>query len=522
MLRALLLVITILFVGLAAIAQPPRFRESAEPPLADGSVQQAGGQLRATVPTNIDTPVVSIDVVAPPFVPNGKNIDYRLRVANLSAIEARDVVVVYQMPKGGKFVKSDPVAKEDVDKLTLTWELGALAGGARKEIAMTVTPGAEMTEWAHIAKVRFEHGRQGKTKIARPEVSVKVVGPTAVQQHDVVSLRLEVTNTGLMEVRDVVITNNLAKGLAHQYDPSPPGQKQDATKSPTLRTWTIARLGPSEARVFDFRVVAEDAGNHNQTLTSNISNGAKHDTTSLLTVQAPKLELRIDGPTKRGSHQTATYRVTVRNLGNAPLRNVTLTDKVPMGCEVVSVSEGGQNFERDIQWILPQLQPNEAKVVELTVKASGIGQVRHVFAASSRGMREEKEAVTDFIDIAALQMDVNIDPQAVVVGDNVRFVLTVRNLGSAAATRVLPALVLPSSLSYVSAEPTLHQHVDGRIAFEPISIVANGVHKFVVTAKAVRAALPAVVSADLMADQLEAGKLRREESLPISDPRRGP
>ena len=41
----------------------------------------------------------------------------------------------------------------------------------------------------------------------------------------------------------------------------------------------------------------------------------------------------------------ATYRITVRNTGNAALRNVTVTDKVPTGCDVVSMSEGGQNFE---------------------------------------------------------------------------------------------------------------------------------------------------------------------------------
>ena len=518
---ARVLAITLLFaVPVSTLAQP-RYRESPEPPLADGSVQQAGGQVpvRPLVPTNYATPIVVVDVAAPSFIANGKDIDFRLRVENPSAVAATDVYVTYQLPKDGQLVKAEPKEKNEAG--LLTWHLGTLAGGARKEIVLTVKPGPDMAEWNHVAKVRFEHGRQGKTKIAKPEVVAKVTGLTAVQQHDIVPLRLEVTNTGLMEIHDVIVVDDLPAGLVHQYDLLPPGQKSDTKNTPQLRTWNIARLGPNETRFFDYRVVADKAGEHKQRVNVSSSNGAKHEYDSTLTVQAPKLELRIDGPAKRGSHQNATYIVTVRNLGNAALRNVTVSDKLPQGCDVVSASEGGQPFEREIQWILPILQPNESKTLELTTKASGEGRAQHQFAASYRGLREVKEFATTYEHIVALHLEVRVEPQTVVVGDTVRFMLTVRNLGSAPATNVRPALVLPTSLSYVSADPAVHQHSGGRIAFDAISVSANGQHTFTITAKAERAALPAVVSADLTADHLEAGRLRREESVAISDPRPG-
>jgi uncharacterized repeat protein (TIGR01451 family) len=518
--RALVLAVTLhLAASVSALAQP-RYRESPEPPLADGSVQQAGGQIpvRPILPANYATPVVTVDVVAPSFVQNGKDIELKLRVENPAAIAATDVYVSYQLPKGGLLKKAEP--KEKDESGVLTWSIGTLAGGAKKEISLTVAPGPDMTEWNHVAKVRFEHGRQGKTKIARPEVSVKVTGPSTVQQHDIVSLRLEVSNPGLMEIYDVMVADNLPDGLVHQYDAPPPGQPADAKNSPQLRMWTIPRLSPNEVRAFDFRVLADKAGEHNQLITASNGQGAKHDSQSKLKVVAPKLELSVDGPAKRGSHQTATFRVTVRNAGNAPLRNITVSDKIPAGCDVVTASEGGQSFDRDIQWILPILQPNESRVLELTTKVSNAGPVQQIFAASYRGLREQKQVVTNFEQTAALRMEVQPEKQAIIVGDTVRLTITVENFGSAQAFNVRPTVLLPTSLTYVSAEPATHRHDGGRVAFDAGTLAAGGRQTFSIAVKATRAALPAVVTVDLESDQLESGKLRREESVAISDPRR--
>jgi uncharacterized repeat protein (TIGR01451 family) len=519
--RALTLAITLeLVISVSALAQP-RYRESPEPPLADGSVQQTSGQLppRPLASVNFPTPIVIVDISAPSFVPNGKDIELRIHVENTTAIAAADVHVTYQLPKGGQLVKADP--KESDNNGLLTWNIGTLAGSARKDISLTVKPGPDMTDWNHVAKVRFEHGRQGKTKIARPELAAKVLGPSSVQQYDIVPLRLEVSNTGLVEIHDVMVADNLPVGLVHQYEAPLPGLPSEAknTDSPQLRTWTIPRLAPNEVRAFDFRVLADKAGIHTQSITASNDHGAKHESESKLTVQAPKLELKVDGPAKRGSHQTAIFKITVRNSGNAPLRNITVSDKIPAGCEVVSASEGGQSFDRDIQWILPIVQPNESRVLELTTKVASPGQVQQEFAASYRNLRVQKQVTTSFEQTAALRMDVQLEKQAIAVGDAIRMTILVENSGSALASNVRPTLILPASLEYVSAEPATHRHEGGRVAFDASTVPASDRQTFTVTAKATRAALPAVVTVELESDQLESGKLRRQDSVAISERR---
>lgn len=519
--RALLPAITLYIAASVSAFAQSRYRESPEPPLADGSIQQTAGQQLAQplAPMAQDYPVVAIDVVAPQYVPHGKDIEYKLRVANVANVAALGVTALYQLPKGGTLVRSDPPATNEAG--LLSWSIGSLAGGARKEISLIVTPGPDMTEWTHVAKVRFEHGRQGKTKIARPEVTVKVVGPSAAQQHDVVPLRLEVANPGVMEVRELQVVDVLPEGLVHQNESASPSQQLDGKNTKQLRTWTIPRLGPGETRFLDFRVAAERMGEHTHRVSVSSASGAKHEADAKLAVQPPKLELKVEGPAKRGSHQTATYRIALRNAGNAPLGNVTVSDKFPDGCDIISASEGAQTFEREIQWILPQLQPNESRMLEITTKSKGAGRIQHQFAVSYRGQREVKELATDFEPIAALNMEIRGEPQAVAVGDTVRITVAIRNAGSASSTNVRPALVLPSSLSYVSAEPATHQNTGGRVSFDAMTIPDSGQTVLTVIAKATRPALPAVLAAELTADQLESGKLRREESVAISDPRPG-
>lgn len=524
--------LTLVALALATVAQPPRLTETGEPPLAkdlpDSMIRQASAQFQArpTAPVTgntYTTPNVTVTVIAPQTIPNGQDIDYKLRVVNVSGLQASGVVVIHPMPKGGTFKRSDiPPTSADPDG-TRYWEIGTLPPGAVKEINVTVTPAAEMTEWHHVVRVRFEHGRQATTRIARPELSVKLQTPSVVQQHDESFLRIEVRNPGLLELRDVQVTLAVPDGVRHKYDPTSPGTTPQAANSPQMRTWTIPRLGPNEVRFIDSRVAADKGGSHALLATAVAANGIKAtEAKGTLTVQPPKLELSASGPTRRGSHETANYRLIVRNGGNAVLRNVTLSDKLPAGCEIVSLSGGGQMFDRDIQWIIPQLAPGEQRSFELTTKATGPGRHQHAFAVSWQSLRDEKVVVTEFDALAALRMTVRPEPDTTTVGQTVRLVVSVENFGSAAASNVRPAIVLPPSLTYVQADPPEHRHEGGRVSFAPASIAAHGKQVFTVTARAAKAALPAVFTAELAADQLESGAIRQQESVSIGDATRPP
>src|SRR5262249_31490207 len=158
----------------------------------------------------ISHPFVTVTIIAPSQVAHGKDLDYKLRIENPSAYVAHEVQVIHPLPKGSHLVKSDP--KPTAMNEDAIWNIGTVAAGGRQEISLTVTPPTDLTEWTHTARVRFEHTRQVKTKIARPELGLKLIAQKEYQQFDIVTLRLEVNNPGLMEVKDVTVNMQVPDG----------------------------------------------------------------------------------------------------------------------------------------------------------------------------------------------------------------------------------------------------------------------------------------------------------------------
>lgn len=508
-----------LFVMVVPVLAQPQQRpivNTAEPPLADSGVQPAAAQVPNYDPQIAPSaaPTLTVTVIAPSYIAHGKDIDYRIRVENVTGLAAAGVQVTHALPKGAKLMKADP--KQSSGDAELVWALGTMTGGSRREIQLTVSPPPDLSEWNHSATVRFEHTRQAKTKIARPELAVAIRGPKELQQFDLVTLRLEVTNPGLMEVKDVQANCTLPDGVIHDYDAPLPGRPQDAKNDPKQRSWSIPRLGPREVRYFDFRVIGQKPGAVAFLANVASAGGQKAEGKFDSIVQAPKLELTVAGPGKRAAHQSAVYRVSVRNSGTHLMRNVAVTDTLPPNCDVVSSSDNGQIFDREVQWIIPMLHPGETKILELTMRSAQSGRMAHAFAAKYRGHKVTAEAVTDIDATAALRLDIQGSALAVELNGTVRYTVAVENTGSAPGTNARVTLSLPDALTLVSCDPNTARQEGQRVVFDPTTIPMNGRQSFIITAKAVRPASPATVQVELTADQLEAGPLRRQESTQIT------
>jgi uncharacterized repeat protein (TIGR01451 family) len=348
-------------------------------------------------------------------------------------------------------------------------------------------------------------------------LTIRPTAPKDVQQFDLVSLRLDVLNPGAMEVKDVEVTVALPEGVTHQYDAPPSGRPVDPKNNPRMRQWSVGRLGPNEMRSLDYRIVAERPGPVVVTMLAVSSNGTRADGKADITVQAPKLELSATGPAQRASHQPAVYRISVKNAGTYPMRNITVSDRVPAQSQLVSATEGGLNFEQQVQWIVPALQPGETRVMELTAKQPLGGAATHQFTATYRGARQSAEVTTNFATAAALRLDLKGTPETAELNGTVRFTVTMENTGSAPATNVRPNVTLPAEVTFTSAEPATYRQEGLRIAFEPATIPVGGRQVYSVTVRADKPTATAITVVEMLSDQLEAGPLRRQETTAIAN-----
>src|SRR5262249_41438369 len=143
--------------------------------------------------------------------------------------------------------------KDDVTDLL--WEIGTLKAGERKEIVVALQPG-ETDEVQNHAYVQFEHGQTIKTRVAKPSLGLRFIAPPRAVLPDPIALRLEVTNTGSMPAKDVVLKDELPDGLV--FGKSNP----ELTGSEKPLIWNLGTLMPGQTRRVELQVIPTQAGTY--------------------------------------------------------------------------------------------------------------------------------------------------------------------------------------------------------------------------------------------------------------------
>jgi len=104
------------------------------------------------------------------------------------------------------------------------------------------------------------------------------------------------------------------------------------------------------------------------------------------------LRITKTGPARARGLQTVTYRIVVRNTGNAVARNVVVRDVLPKGLAHVRSTKG--TFRNGVvTFRLGTLRPGASKVVRVVVKApsNARGRKLNVATVSATGLRPVRD-----------------------------------------------------------------------------------------------------------------------------------
>ncbi|AGA29910.1 Calx-beta domain-containing protein [Singulisphaera acidiphila] len=161
---------------------------------------------------------------------------------------------------------------------------------------------------------------------------------------------------------------------------------------------------------------------------------------------------------------TVTFTLVVTNYGSTAARGVSATNLLPPGVTLVSVSSTdgfpvpGPN---SISFYFGGLEVGQSKTATIVVQtsaASGNSITNSASVTSQEGdpnpannIASVSVPVTALVDLA---VDVQGTPGAVLVGQNVTYIVTVRNLGPSQATGVTLIDLLPENVTLVSAQAT--------------------------------------------------------------------
>ncbi|HVV99408.1 MAG TPA: hypothetical protein VHB77_03645 [Planctomycetaceae bacterium] len=418
--------------------------------------------LPESVGTTGNGPMVSVRWVTRGDVNVGQECRCALVVRNAGKSAAKEVVVEAAFPRTVRLLSAEPAPRENQEKLV--WSFDEVAGGTEKFIEIAMIP-SKRGELATSANVRFTETAQALFRVEEPQLKLQIQGPHEVLVGESASQIVTVSNPGTGVAHDVVVEAAIPEGFESQNG-----------KRPVI---AIGSLAPGESRSVRIALAAVSGGDRMFAVQAKGSGGSLVQMAETkLTVIAPSLAVKVEGPGLRYVSRHAKYQIVVTNNSNAPSNNVRVVDAIPNGFAFVKASKGGQldASGKAVMWFVGRLEPGKSAELDVDFVAKEIGNFEHrVRAAADNGAEALAKAATRVDGIASLSIEVADLDDPVEVGAETAYEIRVRNDGSKPADKVSLACELAAGVQLINCKgPTTHVVEDGALTFKPVPSLAPG------------------------------------------------
>ncbi len=424
------------------------------PAPADGMVST-----RVAIPTGERrTSGMLIEKMAPAEVTLNQPFEYTIQVTNLTGQGLNDVTVVDTVSENYELMNATPEAERS--GRTVTWQMGSL--GARESKTITLlgkATGEGMIR--NCVSGSYTLAACVATKVTQPALQLaKTVTPEVVLC-DMIDYELVVTNNGTGAASNVVVMDELPAGV------------KTADGMSTLK-YNVGTLPAGQARRMTAKLKASKTGTFKSTAQATADGGLKDTAAGQTVVRQPVLEITKTAPDMIFAGRNLEYTIMVKNTGDAPARNLEISDGVPNTTSFVSASNNGRLIDGSVSWSLGTLDPGKSRTVTMTVKPARIGKVTNAAAANADCAEPVTDrASTDVAGIPAILLEVvdrdgGVDYDPVEVGNRVVYVITATNQGSARDTDIR-ITATPENAEFISATgATEGQFRNGTITFAPL------------------------------------------------------
>jgi gliding motility-associated-like protein/uncharacterized repeat protein (TIGR01451 family) len=372
--------------------------------------------------------------------------------------------VTDNLPAGYTLVSATPTLGT---WLSPTWTIGNLANGgsATLTIVATVLASGPYANTATITGAQTDPILANNTSTVTPtpvpitDLSVvKTVDNLSPNVGSNVTFTITAHNNGPSPATGVSVTDNLPAGYTL------------VSATPTLGTWlsptwTIGNLanGGSATLTIVATVLASGPYANTATITGTETDPNLSNNTSTVTpIPVPITDLSVvktvDNPTPNvGSN--VTFTITAHNYGPSPATGVTVTDNLPAGYSVVSVTPSGSTTWSAPTWTIGNLANGGSAT--LTIVATVLASGPYANTATITGAQTDPilanntSTVTPVpVPITDLSVVKTVNNPIPSVGSNVTFTITAHNNGPSPATGVSVTDNLPAGYTLVSATPS--------------------------------------------------------------------
>ena len=390
-----------------------------------------------TTGVNVTVPEIIPDKTANISNPNfGDNVNYTVTVTNDGIGDAKDVVVRDVLGEGLKFVSATGNYSFDEVTRTVTWIVD-LAKGESKVFSVIAT----VVGYGNVTNSLVVGNKTTGVNVTVPEINPdKTVDNEIPNFGDNVTYTVKVTNDGIGDANNVVITDVLDKGLKFL---NATGNFTYDEKTGTI-TWTVD-LAKGETKTFNVNVTVLGYG----VLPNTVAVGNK---TAVRNITVPEI-ITVKEVNSSDIHigDEITYTITVSNSGKINATNVVIRDILPEGLKFINASNGGvyDPVTGIITWIL-NITANSTVDLTADVCVNKSGNITNTVNVGNKTFNCTIESG----DIVDLEIHIVADKSEIYVGDNVVYTVTVINNGPSDAINTIANILIPNALSILSYNAT--------------------------------------------------------------------
>ena len=390
-----------------------------------------------TAGVNVTVPEIIPDKTANISNPNfGDNVNYTVTVTNDGMGDAKDVVVRDILGEGLTFVDATGNYSFDEVTRTVTWIVD-LAKGESKVFSVIAT----VVGYGNVTNSLVVGNKTAGVNVTVPEINPdKTVDNEIPNFGDNVTYTVTVTNDGIGDANNVVITDVLDKGLKFL---NATGNFTYDEKTGTI-TWTVD-LAKGETKTFNVNVTVLGYG----VLPNTVAVGNK---TAVRNITVPEI-ITVKEVNSSDIHigDEITYTITVSNSGKINATNVVIRDILPEGLKFINASNGGvyDSVTGIITWIL-NITANSTVDLTADVCVNKSGNITNTVNVGNK----TSNCTIESGDIVDLEIHIVADKSEIYVGDNIVYTVTVINNGPSDAINTIANILIPNALSIFSYNAT--------------------------------------------------------------------
>ncbi|MEO8496415.1 MAG: CARDB domain-containing protein [Planctomycetota bacterium] len=403
-------------------------------------------------------PQISVETIGPRSVMAGKPAEYNITVTNSGNTAASELYVRVSLPSSVE-VQADNVSSgatqtqaEGPGQQKLVWTIDQIEPQSQQTLKLFARPTANrpfdlMVDWT----LRPISGVV-QIEVQQPRLEMAVFGPKNVMYGESAVYTIQLTNPGTGDAENVA--------LEFSY-----GARR-------LEKKLIGNIASGEQNEINVELTAQQAGQLRVSAVATADGGLKAEANEEILVTRAELQVAVIGSSLKFAGGVATYKVQVKNIGNATANGVSASIVLPPGAKMV----GAQNAESgSLLQDVGALLPGAERVIGVQCQLMMPGENRIDAVVKSDGGLEKTASFTTRVEaLADLKLTVSDPSGPTALGVDAVYEVHIVNHGTKAAERIKIVAQFSEGVEPTEANGGAADIVPGQVLFHPIARIEPG------------------------------------------------